>query len=123
MDSHSSHVSRNHHWPGPHRHSHTYSTTERTGNKRTYTGEQRWWWTWYGRSSRSYSWIGCTGSSYCCRRILLSPGSHVSTTRRPSVPRTYLEFSLIVLDGTAAAPNPAELPPPASSSCFLLLLL
>lgn len=38
-----------------------------------------------------------------------SPGSHVSTTRRPSVPRTYLEFSLMVLEGTAAAPNPVEL--------------
>jgi hypothetical protein len=47
--------------------------------------------------------------------LLLEPGasrasgSQVSTTCLPSVPRTYREFSLIVLDGIGP-PSPAELP-------------
>lgn len=54
---------------------------------------------------------GSTGIS----RLLLEPGasllsgSQVSTTCLPSVPRTYLEFSLIVLDGIGP-PNPEVLP-------------
>lgn len=63
--------------------------------------------------------------------LFLDPGafwfSQVSTTCRPSVPSTYLEFSLIVLEGIGPPTVPTlSLLESASSasfcSCFLLLL-
>jgi hypothetical protein len=57
---------------------------------------------------------GSSRGSTGINRLLLEPGasrvsgSQVSTTCLPSVPRTYLEFSLIVLDGIGP-PSPVEL--------------
>lgn len=64
--------------------------------------------------------LGSTGTRRLLRDPGVSDGSHVSTTCRPSVPRTYREFSLMVRDGIWP-PIPALLPPrlgPFSSSCW-----
>lgn len=64
--------------------------------------------------------LGSTGTRRLLRDPGVSDGSHVSTTWRPSVPRTYREFSLMVRDGTWP-PIPVLLPPRlgpfSSASC------